>query len=248
MTAPLRLEHRLDPTAPLVVCDDVARTFGSGRAAVVAVHGATCTIDDRARIAIVGPSGCGKSTLLHLIAGLEVPTRGHVHWPQSDTEERGADEPAPAHQIGMVFQSPSLVPTLDVVENVALPMVLAGLTGTAVDDRAEQALASVGVAALAHQLPEELSGGQAQRVAVARVLAQRPRLMIADEPTGQLDRAHGQQLVDVLLATADEIGAALLVSTHDREVADRLGTRWFMHEGRLHTRSPGPAPVPGVLR
>ena len=206
---------------------------------MVAVHGTTCTIHDRARTAVLGPSGSGKSTLLHLIAGLESPTRGHVYWPQSDPPSPGTAESVRTRQIGVVFQSPSLVPTLDVVENVTLPMVLAGLPQAEIDTRADQAMTSVGVADLARKLPEELSGGQAQRVAVARVLAQRPRLMIADEPTGQLDRAHGQQLIDVLLRTADEIGAALLISTHDRNVADRLHTRWFMHEGRLHTDSPG---------
>ncbi len=244
MSAPLRLEHRQVLAQPLVVCDEVARTFGTGTAAVVAVHGTSCTIPDRARIAIIGPSGSGKSTLLHLIAGLETPTRGQARW----TGDAESSTTVPAHRIGVVFQSPSLVPSLNVLENVTLPMVLAGLTPAEVNARAEEALASVGVAGLAHQLPEELSGGQAQRVAVARVLAQRPRLLIADEPTGQLDRSHGQQLIDVLLSTANEISAALLVSTHDRQVADRLDTRWRMHEGRLHTESSSPTGAGGVDR
>jgi len=133
----------------------------------------------------------------------------------------------------VVFQSPSLVPALTVVENAALPLVLAGVAEGETDERVRHALHLVDVHQLADQLPEELSGGQAQRVAVARVLAQRPDLILADEPTGQLDRASGQHLVDVLLATADEIGAALVVSTHDSEVAERLTLRWTMHEGRL---------------
>ncbi|HEY4024309.1 MAG TPA: ATP-binding cassette domain-containing protein [Pseudonocardiaceae bacterium] len=220
----------MNPTQPLVVCDEVARTFGTGPSAVVAVHGTSCTVTGGARIAIAGPSGSGKSTLLHLMAGLEHPTRGQVSWPGlSDTHD------ARAHQIGVVFQSPSLLPALDVAENTGLPLVIAGVEEAERTQRVVEALELVGVAALAAKLPEEISGGQAQRVAVARVLAQRPRLVLADEPTGQLDHATGQRLVDALLAATDHLGAALVITTHDRAVAERLDTHWTMHEGRLHT-------------
>ena len=214
----------------LVVCTDASRTFGSGLTAVVAVQGTTAQVVPGARIAIAGPSGSGKSTLLHLMAGLERPTRGQVTWPSfsTDAAERTQD-------IGVVFQSPSLVPALDVAENTALPLILAGVSEQACADRVAEALDLVGVSELAAKLPEELSGGQAQRVAVARVLAQRPRLILADEPTGQLDHATGQHLIDVLLATTAQIGAALVVTTHDRTVLERLDTRWSMHEGRLRT-------------
>lgn len=225
----------LTPRPALAVsCESVARTFGRGERAVVAVHGSSCEVSFGARIAIVGPSGSGKSTMLHMMAGLETPTAGLVSWPGlPDTEpERRA-------QIGVVFQSPSLVPALTVAENVALPLVLAGLPDADAEERVTEALQLVQVSELATQLPEELSGGQAQRVAVARVLASRPSLILADEPTGQLDRANGQHLVDVLLATAEELDAALVVSTHDIEVADRLQERWLMHEGRLNTDESG---------
>jgi ABC-type lipoprotein export system ATPase subunit len=213
----------------LAICHRVSRVFGTGPGAVVAVHGTSCVIDPDARVAIIGSSGSGKSTLLHLIAGLEQPTAGSVTWPGLP--------PAPnrAFQIGVVFQSPSLVPALTVAENTALPLVLAGTPDGESQTRAAEALAAVGLDDLAGKLPEELSGGQGQRVAVARVLAQRPRLVLADEPTGQLDRATGQRLIEVLLDTAARIGAALVVSTHDRAVADRLDTHWYMFEGRLHT-------------
>jgi len=220
----------MKPNENLVVCTDASRTFGSGRSAVVAVHGTTSNVCPGARIAIAGPSGSGKSTLLHLMAGLELPTCGQVTWPSFSTNaaERARD-------IGVVFQSPSLVPALDVAENTALPLVLAGVHEQECRDRVAEALELVGVSNLAGKLPEELSGGQAQRVAVARVLAQRPRLVLADEPTGQLDRATGQHLMDVLLAATARVGAALVVSTHDRAVAERLDTHWTMHEGRLRT-------------
>jgi putative ABC transport system ATP-binding protein len=216
-------------SAPLVACDEVARTFGTGPAAVVAVHGTSCSVHSGARIAIAGPSGSGKSTLLHLLAGLELPTRGSVSWPGlGDGEQR-------AGGIGVVFQSPSLIPALDVGENTALPLVIAGVEEPVRRERVAEALALVGIEDLAAKLPDEISGGQAQRVAVARVLAQRPRLLLADEPTGQLDHTAGQRLLDALQAATDHLAAALVVTTHDSAVLERLETRWRMHEGRLHT-------------
>lgn len=214
-------------TRPLVVADGVSRVFGTGPAAVVAVHGTSCVVAEGARTAVIGSSGSGKSTLLHLLAGLEDPTVGSISWPGL------AADAGRAFQIGVVFQSPSLVPALDVAENTALPLVLAGAEDA--ESQALEALRALGIHNLANKLPEELSGGQAQRVAVARVLAQQPRLILADEPTGQLDRVTGQHLIDVLLTTAGQLGAALVVSTHDEAVADRLDSHWFMHQGRLST-------------
>lgn len=213
---------------PLVSCELVARTFGRGEAAVVAVHGSSCHVLPGARIAILGPSGSGKSTLMHLMAGLETPTAGTVTWPglSADPADRGG-------LVGVVFQSPSLIPALSVAENVALPLVLTGLAPSEIRERVDAALALVDVDRLRAQLPEELSGGQAQRVAVARVLAARPRLILADEPTGQLDSATGAHLVEVLLATADRIDAALVVTTHDPQIARRFDQRWTMNQGRL---------------
>ncbi|GAA0658824.1 ATP-binding cassette domain-containing protein [Kitasatospora atroaurantiaca] len=213
----------------LVHCQDAARTFGQGAAAVVAVHGASCRVHAGDRIAITGPSGSGKSTLLHLMAGLEEPTSGRVAWPGLG----GAGRDALAGQVGVVFQGPSLIPALDVTENAGLPLVLAGVPEAQAHRRALEALGLVDAADLADKLPEELSGGQAQRVAIARVLALGPRLVLADEPTGQLDRATGQHIVDVLLATVSEVGAALVLTTHDPAIAQRLDERWTMHEGRL---------------
>ena len=220
----------MSPTGTLVVCTDASRTFGSGRSAVVAVCGTTVEVSGGAHIGIAGPSGSGKSTLLHLMAGLELPTGGQVTWPSFS-----ANPAERAQEIGVVFQSPSLVPALDVAENTGLALVLSGVNEQECAERVAEALDLVGVSNLAGKLPEELSGGQAQRIAVARVLAQRPRLVLADEPTGQLDHATGQHLVDVLLAATAHIGAALVVTTHDRSVLERLDTHWSMQEGRLLT-------------
>jgi ABC-type lipoprotein export system ATPase subunit len=208
--------------------DAVARTFGSGTAAVVAVHGVSCEIRSGARLALTGPSGSGKSTLLHLLAGLDEPTVGTITWPAL-----GARHDHRPGLIGVVFQGPSLLPPLDVAENVALPLLLAGRSEREAAAAARVALERLGLEGLATKLPEELSGGQAQRVAVARVLAGRPRLILADEPTGQLDHRNGAVVVDALLEAAAALDAALVVATHDPLVADRFSERWSMTDGRL---------------
>jgi putative ABC transport system ATP-binding protein len=187
-----------------------------------------CRVVRGDRIAVTGPSGSGKSTLLHLIAGLDEPTRGAVRLP--GLPSRSPELPVP---VGLVFQGPSLLPALDVAENVALPLLLAGHDEQAAARRAREALERLAIGELAGKLPDELSGGQAQRVAIARVLAARPRLILADEPTGQLDHESGDRVLTVLLETAEELRAALLVATHDAAVADRLPTQWRMRDGEL---------------
>jgi ABC-type lipoprotein export system ATPase subunit len=212
----------------IVFCHDAARTFGHGDAAVVAVHGSSCEVFAGDRIAITGSSGSGKSTMLHLLAGLETPTSGEVSWP-----EFGVTPTARSRDIGVVFQGPSLLPALDVLENTMLAAVLTGTDEATAAARAVEALELVGIAGLADQLPETLSGGQAQRAAVARALTLRPRLLLADEPTGQLDHRTGQHVIDVLIDAADETGAALVVTTHDPDIGARLTDQWEMRDGRL---------------
>lgn len=213
----------MPPDEALVTCTDAALTFGRGMQAVVAVHAANLEIEAGDRLAVVGPSGSGKSSLLHLLAGLEQPTSGTV--------TRAAS--LGPYDIGLVFQGDSLIPALNVVENTALPLVLADRPEGEARQAALGALALVDAADLAGRLPEEISGGQAQRVAVARVLAQSPRLILADEPTGRLDHATGGRVLDALLTAADHTGAALVVTTHDPAVAACLTTRRVMRDGRL---------------
>jgi ABC-type lipoprotein export system ATPase subunit len=215
---------------PLVVCAGAGRTYGTGRTATVALQPADCAVAAGARIALVGPSGSGKSTLLHLMAGLDGPTVGTVSWP--GIGERDALRPGP---VAVVFQGPSLLPPLTVEENVMLPLVFGGMRAADARPAARHALELLDLLELFRKLPEELSGGQAQRVAVSRALAGRPALILADEPTGQLDRATGATVIDVLLAAADHAGAALVVATHDPTVAEKLRQRWEMHSGRLVT-------------
>ena len=213
---------------PLMRCDGLARTYGTGANAVVALHGATCEIWAGDHIAIMGPSGSGKSTLLHLIAGLDTPTAGTITWPALGP--RAALRPGP---VALVLQGPSLLPPLDVTENVAFPLVLGGAGGDDAHARALRALERLDLTDLAVKLPEELSGGQAQRVAIARALAQEPRLVLADEPTGQLDHITADAVIDVLLEAASESGAAVVVSTHDPDVAARLDRLWLATDGKI---------------
>jgi putative ABC transport system ATP-binding protein/lipoprotein-releasing system ATP-binding protein len=221
---------------PLVLCAGATRTFGAGPEATRALAAADCEVFAGARIALVGPSGSGKSTLIHLMAGLDEPTEGNVSWPALGS--RSELRPGP---VAVVFQGPSLLAPLSVRENVALPLVLARVPAEDARRRADEALEQLDLFELADKLPEEISGGQAQRVAVARALAGGPRLILADEPTGQLDRASAAAVVEVLLAAADRGNAALVVATHDPEVAERLSERWSVASGTLATNGEEPA-------
>lgn len=233
MDSPVRLtEH--GPNMPddvdniLVECLGAAHTYGSGRTAVVAVHGVNARVTSRTRVALTGPSGSGKSTLLHMMAGLVPATTGVVTWPVW-----GEHPLQIAGRIGIVFQGPSLLPALDVLENVTFPLLLADIGHRVARSRATEALKTLGLDGLTHQLPDTLSGGQAQRVAVARVLASGPELILADEPTGQLDHQAAALVVDVLLRASAELGAALVISTHDPLIARRLPERWTMRDGAM---------------
>ena len=220
-------------TDALVVATDVARTFGSGPSAVVAVHGASCLVRAGDLIALTGPSGSGKTTLLHLLAGLDAPTAGTIEWPAIGIVRQLRPGP-----IAIVFQAPSLLAPLDIVENVSLPLLLQGIDRDTAHEMAIAALRQLDLESLSAKLPEELSGGQAQRVAVARALAGQPRLILADEQTGQLDHTSGAVVVDALIAASITTGAALIINTHDDAVADRLELLWSMTDGRLITKGP----------
>lgn len=217
----------LSMSEPFVAATEVTRRFRQGEVLLEALRPASFEIRSGDRIAIVGPSGSGKSTLLQLIADLDTPTGGDLLWPALGV----SGQLRPRH-IGMVFQSANLLPTLSAVENVEVPLRLLGTTSAA-REAALAALASVGLAGIADKLPDELSGGQAQRVGLARAMVTRPRLVLADEPTGQLDQATAQQAIDALLEALQDSAAALVVATHDATVARRMKTAWTMDHGLL---------------
>lgn len=211
----------------LVEAFGVARSFQRGGKTVAALAPTTCRVRAGDRIALLGPSGSGKSTLLHLMAGLDIPSAGEIRWPLL-----GRRDGLLPGKVAMVFQSPSLMAPLSVIENIELPLILEGGRGDA-RAAATEALKRVGLADLANKLPEELSGGQGQRVAMARAIAARPQLLLADEPTGQLDHATGRALIDGLLNWLAASPTALVIATHDLAIAERMERIWHMDHGQL---------------
>ena len=214
----------------LVRAAGLKKQFGNGRGAVAAVAGATFEIREGDRIALTGPSGSGKTSLLHLIAALDQPSAGVIEWPALGRAENLRPGP-----VGVAFQGPSLLPPLTVAENVALPALLAGAADEEATAAAGALIVQLGLAEVADKLPEEISGGQAQRAGLARALVGRPRLILADEPTGQLDQASAAALIDVLLENVTATHAALVVATHDAAMAGRLPLRWSMTGRTLET-------------
>lgn len=208
---------------PIVRLDAVSRRFPPD---VVAVDAVSAAVRPGDRIAVQGVSGSGKSSLLALITGLDRPDAGAVTWPGLD---KAALRPG---QIGIAFQTASLMPALNLAENLTLPWLIAGRAGDPSRAVAE-ALELVGLSGMADRLPFELSGGQALRAGVARALVTSPRLLVADEPTGQLDGETGRALIGALIAWADRTGAALIVATHDPAVAGQMERRWQMAFGRM---------------
>jgi len=216
----------------LVSLDNVSRYYAEGRRQRAALTDISCQVMASDRVAVVGPSGSGKSTLLHLMAGLDKPTKGVVSWPAlgSETELR-------PEQICVVFQTPSLLPTLTVLENVELCWLLSKRDEAEARPTALRTLEKLGLSTIADKLPGELSGGQMQRVAVARALVCAPRLILADEPTGQLDSVTASKLIGELFDSVAHTGAALIVATHDMAIAGRMRSQWRMAHGKLEQRS-----------
>jgi len=184
-------------------------------------------------LAIAGPSGSGKSTLLGLIAGLDQPTAGHIEVAGVDVTALDEDGLARFRRdhVGYVFQSFHLLPTLTAQENVAVPLELAGDAGAA--GRAAALLAEVGLAERAHHYPVQLSGGEQQRVAVARAMARRPALLLADEPTGNLDSATGKQIIELLVGLNRRLGSTLVLVTHDAALAAHADRVITLRDGRI---------------
>ena len=204
------------------------------------VNDITFQIPQKQVVAIVGPSGSGKSTLLGLIAGLDKPTDGRVHL--NGTEITSLSETQMVHyrrqHIGYVFQSFHLIPTLTAIENVALPLELNGDTGAT--DRAKELLRDVELEDRQHHYPIQLSGGEQQRVAVARAFAPRPPLLLADEPTGNLDSATGELVINLLFRLNQDHGSTMVLVTHDSSLANRAQRVLSLRDGRLAADSLSP--------
>jgi putative ABC transport system ATP-binding protein len=205
----------------------------NGDAPLVILHDVSFTIAAGETVAIVGASGSGKSTLLGLLAGLDQPTRGSVRLDGCEINVLDEDERAMlrGRLLGFVFQSFQLLPSLTALENVMLPLELAGQRSAGGEARAW--LDRVGLGPRLGHYPKHLSGGEQQRVALARAFAPGPKLVLADEPTGNLDAATGHQIIDLMFAINAERGTTLVLVTHDEEIAARCGRRLRMHAGRL---------------
>ena len=225
----------------LVDVSGVSREFGTGAGVVHAVSDVSFTAAPGELVAVRGRSGAGKTTLLNLVGGLDRPSGGTVT--VAGTELGAAPESEllalRRDTIGFVFQSFGLIPILSAAENVSVPMRLAGRPAAERDERVAVLLELVGLGGHAKQRPYELSGGQQQRVAVARALANEPRLLIADEPTGQLDSDTGQAIMDLLRAVVDARGTTALVATHDPSLMGRADRVLTLRDGRLVDESVG---------
>jgi putative ABC transport system ATP-binding protein len=220
-------------TAAGIRLDAVSKRYATPAGTVVAVDAVTLDVEPGTSLAITGPSGCGKSTLLGLIGGLETPTAGRITIGGREISRLPDRQRARLrrNELGLVFQSDNLLPFLTAAENVSLQLALSG----AGDDRGRgrDVLARLGLDDDADKLPDHLSGGQRQRVAVARALVHRPRVILADEPTGALDADNSTVVVNLLLAAQRDAGSTLIVVTHDARVARRLDRTVRLRDGRL---------------
>ena len=218
----------------IVQVRDLARDYSMGSGAVHALRGVSFDVNQGEWVAIVGPSGCGKSTLLNLIGAVDTPDSGALTI-ASQRIDRLSDGDATAfrlRQIGFVFQRFYLMPALSAAENVELPMAEARLPREERRARVRELLGYVGLAERAHHRPSQLSGGEQQRVAIARALANRPALLLADEPTGELDAATGLEMID-LFRRLNRDGTTIVVVTHDAQMADAAGRRIQMRDGAI---------------
>ena len=224
--------------APQIELQGIERVFRLGDSVVHALAGIDLAIDAGEYLSVMGPSGSGKSTLLNVLGLLDSPTAGSYRLEGRDITTLSASEQARvrSRRIGFVFQSFHLVPRLTAAENIALPMMLAGIPAAERAPRVEKALADFGLTDRARHKPDELSGGQRQRVAIARATVMQPAMLLADEPTGNLDRATGEEVMR-LLEALHEGGVTLIMVTHDQALGDRAHRRVYMEDGAIRRDS-----------
>ncbi len=219
----------------IVSVRDVSKIYEMGNVDFHALRNVDLSIAPSEKLSIMGPSGSGKSTLLHLIGCLDRPTDGQILIDGIDTSALGDSELAEIRRekIGFVFQFFYLIPTLTALENVELPMTFAGLGVRQKRDRARELLKLVNLANRVDHRPSELSGGERQRVAIARSIANDPKILLADEPTGNLDSASGREVIDLLLRLNEEKGLTLIIVTHDPYIADRAENTVQLKDGQI---------------
>ena len=223
----------------MIRCIDVHKAYRQGENEVVALVGVSTDIPRGAFAAIMGPSGSGKSTLLHLMGGLDRPSGGELLVDGRLVGQMADDEVTLFRRtnIGFVFQFFNLLPTLTALENVTLPLVLDGRSKAEADQRAALLLEKVGLEKRQHHLPEEMSGGEIQRVAIARALAFNPPILLADEPTGNLDSKTGQSVLSLLRKINQENGSTVVIVTHSQEAANSADRTIYLRDGLVERES-----------
>lgn len=223
------------PDKPLLRCHQLCHDYQEAGRATPVLQGITLQLPPAALVAVVGSSGSGKSTLLHLLGGLLQPTSGEIFFQEQPLHQLSSTAKARwrNRSLGFIYQFHHLLPDFNAWENVAMPLLIAGVGRSAAHARALELLAQVGLQQRCHHRPAALSGGERQRVAIARALINRPALVLADEPTGALDRHHAQQLLALMLHFNASIGTAFLVATHDIPLAEQLQQQWQLCDGVL---------------
>ena len=220
---------------PIVDAKGLTRVYGTGPAAVTALDNVSIAVDAGEFVAVMGPSGCGKSTLLNLLGGLDTPTSGSITIDGRDVAKMSDNELTELRRrrFGFVFQFFNLIPVLDSVENAGLPLTLDGVPAADARKRAEAWLTKVGLGDRLKSRPDQLSGGQQQRVAVARALVTDPALILADEPTGNLDSRSSDEIAGLLKQASTEWNRAILMVTHDPRIAAHADRIVFMQDGKI---------------
>lgn len=222
-------------TTPVLAAQGVVKRFHDGKIDVTVLQGIDLQVQPGQVLAIVGASGSGKSTLLHILGGLDAPTQGQVLWQGQPCTRWGTAELGRQRNqhIGFVYQFHHLLPEFSAVDNVAMPLLIRRMPMVQAREQAATWLHQVGLGSRLEHRPAELSGGERQRVAVARALAAQPRCILADEPTGNLDRSSAANVFDLLINLAQKSSTAVIVVTHDAELAQRCGQVLHMDQGRL---------------
>lgn len=221
----------------ILECRDLAKSFASAAGTIPVLQAVSFSLRESESLSIRGASGCGKSTLLNVLSGLETVDSGEVWWNGSPLERRRVDgkpvEEVRAAFIGFVFQSYYLIPELNALENILLAARISGRCTRQIKQQALDLMERVGLEDRARQLPHQMSGGERQRIAIARALINSPGLILADEPTGNLDERTGQQVMELLLNLCNETRASLILVTHNRAFAEEADRRYALHEGEL---------------
>lgn len=213
--------------------ENLCKTYGTGENVVKALDNVSFSINRGEFVAIVGPSGSGKSTLLHILGGVDTPTSGKVYVDGNDVYKQNAEQLAifRRRQVGLIYQFYNLIPVLDVEENISLPMLLDNRNVN--DERLNELLETLGLTYRKHHLPNQLSGGQQQRVSIGRALINAPAVVLADEPTGNLDRKNSQAIIELLKLSNQKYNQTLIIITHDQNIALQAKHIIFIEDGRI---------------